>query len=146
MYKGVYCLVFKNAECFITIGALGEYHFSRGWYCYVGSALGPGGFTRVRRHWFLHKNHDKVPSWHVDYLLLNPDFHLSYIICGRTSQKKECSLARVIDRTSIEGFGASDCSCISHLFYRPSNPLKELKSAFQSIGLTPINKKIINDW
>lgn len=146
MDKGIYCLVFKNTECSVTIGALGEHHFARGWHCYVGSALGPAGFARVHRHWTLHKNHDKVPSWHVDYLLLNPHFHLSYIICGITSQKKECSLALVIDGPSIEGFGASDCLCKSHLFYRSSNPINELKSAFQSIGLTPLSKKIITDW
>ena len=34
----------------VEVGALGERAFDAGTYAYVGSAFGPGGFSRVDRH------------------------------------------------------------------------------------------------
>ena len=50
MEKGVYCLVLFHGSCTIRVGALGDLAFPGGWHVYTGSAQGPGGLKRVRRH------------------------------------------------------------------------------------------------
>lgn len=132
--KGIYCLVFRNSQAEIEIGSLGDILFEGGWHIYVGSALGNAGFARVERHRRLADLKDKKPKWHVDYLLINSDFNLEYIVFGETSKRLECSLASALGGESIPGFGSSDCRCDSHLFYRGSNPLEEIKSAFLNLS------------
>jgi len=132
--KGIYCLVFKNINLDTKIGSLGDISFRDGWHIYVGSALGSAGYRRVERHCRLALLKDKNPKWHVDYLLTNPNFSLEYFVFGETSRQLECPLARVLGGESVFGFGCSDCKCDSHLFYRRSNPLEEIKNAFLTIS------------
>jgi len=41
--KGTYILIlYLNEPAQFTIGKLGTFDFSAGWYAYVGSAFGPG--------------------------------------------------------------------------------------------------------
>jgi Uri superfamily endonuclease len=144
MDKGIYGLVFKTDGCTIRIGALGDLLFLAGWYIYVGSALGSGGLQRLGRHMSLARLRDKRPTWHVDYLLISPEFSLVYAVCAISGDRYECLLSSELDGTRIFGFGCSDCSCISHLIYRDTDPRDEIFMAFRSLLLSPVIKTIIN--
>jgi Uri superfamily endonuclease len=136
MDKGIYCLVFANRAREIRVGSLGARAFADGWHVYVGSALGSGGLARAERHVRLHRQRDRQPRWHVDYLLLDPGFSLTAVVSAPTDAPLECDLARAIGGEAVPGFGCSDCSCTSHLFFRPEDPIGELIAAFRSLGLS----------
>jgi Uri superfamily endonuclease len=142
MDKGVYCLVFHNAECTVGVGALREIAFRKGWHVYVGSALGSGGLKRVERHFALAQEKNKRPKWHVDFLLTNEAFPLRYAVTARTSLRLECLVASALGGESISRFGCSDCACDSHLFYRETDPRDEIREVFRSLKLMPVTKTI----
>jgi Uri superfamily endonuclease len=144
MDKGIYCLVFKNPACTLTIGALGLVAFEAGWHIYVGSALGSGGLARLERHRTLSHKKDKHPKWHVDYLSVSRSFCLRSTVQARTEERLECRLAAALGGETIPGFGAGDCACRSHLFYRRRNPVQEIKAAFRSLGLDACTKTLMN--
>ena len=136
MYKGVYCLVFRNGCCTVEVGSLGEVTFPSGWHVYTGSAQGPGGLARVARHIRVKREGIRSPHWHVDYLLVQPGFRLSAVACApTTAQSDECRISRLLARDPVPGFGCNDCRCRSHLAYFKWNPEKEIKSAFLHAGL-----------
>jgi Uri superfamily endonuclease len=146
MDKGIYCLIFRNLSSSIRVGALGTVSFPGGWHVYTGSAQGPGGMSRVRRHIKYAEQDRKKPRWHVDYLLGSTHFKLVYAVCGFTADKMECSLSNLILNSAIiqiTRFGCSDCSCRSHLGYFSGNPLKEVVSTFETLGI-PARIKTIN--
>lgn len=144
MDKGIYCLVFNNPACMVTVGALGEIAFSRGWHIYVGSALGSGGLSRLERHIDLSRNKDRRPTWHVDYLSKSPSFSLRYTTHALTRERLECRLAAVLGGERIPGFGCSDCGCPSHLFFRRTSPVHTVENAFRKTGLAPVTTTIMN--
>ena len=135
MDRGVYALILKNPHREIRIGALGRREFAEGSQIYVGSAHGSGGLARVERHIRLALRRDRSPRWHIDYLLLDPQFALVAAITAATDRDCECALARAIGGSSIPGFGCSDCACPSHLFFRPTDPVEEVLTAFESLSL-----------
>jgi Uri superfamily endonuclease len=98
----------------IEVGALGTREFPAGWYAYTGSALGSGGFARVERHRELAAGERDTRHWHVDYLLGHPDAALPEVITSPGADI-ECSVAQRLPAGPVEGFGASDCGCGSHL-------------------------------
>ena len=120
---GTYTLLVQMDECrAIDVGALGTISFEQGWYAYVGSALGPGGFARVDRHRELASGDRDTRHWHIDYLLA--DDHASIERVVRTSEVDvECSIADAIPGEAIPDFGCSDCGCGSHLYYHPDDVL-----------------------
>ena len=62
---GSYILLIKlPEEKTISTGSLKSVHFHRGYYAYVGSAM--GGFKARLNH---HLKGNKKPHWHIDYLL-----------------------------------------------------------------------------
>lgn len=136
--KGVYCLIFENRTCKLEIGKKGEFSFYAGFHIYVGSALGPGGLKRVKRHISLSRNQNRNPRWHVDYLHLSPAFRLASAVYAFTSARLECELASRIGGDSVSGFGCTDCKCSSHLFYRTRSPLLEITEAFKALGLSAL--------
>lgn len=144
MDKGIYCLVFRTPGCTVRIGALGPVAFAAGWHLYVGSALGTGGLARLERHIALSRNRDRRPTWHIDYLLTSGCFALRYAIAAATTEPLECGLARAIGGSNVPGFGCSDCSCSSHLFFRHRQPLKEIREAYRSLGLVPRTKILMS--
>lgn len=89
----------------IVVGKLGVILFKKGTYIYVGSAPSE---KRLERH--LRKN--KKLFWHIDYFLEKAHITSIYKVEGR-----ECDVAQNIDLPCIKGFGCSDCTCLSHLFY-----------------------------
>ncbi|HMK46782.1 MAG TPA: DUF123 domain-containing protein [Methanocella sp.] len=98
----------------LRVGALGEIYFESGYYAYTGSALGAGGFCRIRRHLEVSAGSNRTRKWHIDYLL--PYVKVISVV---TSARPECSVAKGIDAVlpRITGFGCSDCRCQSHLHY-----------------------------
>ncbi|MCK9578903.1 MAG: DUF123 domain-containing protein [Methanoregula sp.] len=144
MDKGVYCLVFHNPDCTVTVGALGDIAFKKGWHIYIGSALGSGGLKRLDRHIALSHLKDKRPKWHVDYLLTNDAFPLRYAVYAVTPLRLECLLASALGGDCVAGFGCSDCTCSSHMFYRETDPEEEIREVFRCLQLRPVTKTIKN--
>lgn len=103
----------------IAVGRLGELDFPQGFYVYVGSAM-RGLSGRIRRH--LRKR--KRNHWHIDALL--PFLGDIRVFPVRSSERLECAIARELEKAArpVPHFGASDCSCESHLFFLPQPPLK----------------------
>ncbi len=102
----------------LEVGALGETAFEAGYYGYAGSAFGPGGLSRVERHRRIANGDHDVRHWHIDYLLGSDAVELSSIEVF-VDRDLECTLAATLEangcqRTAL--FGASDCSCESHLW------------------------------
>ena len=116
--KGAYVLVLRLVnDTDICIGKVGELHFKKGFYAYVGSALGTGGFKRVTRHFNVASGRNRTRKWHIDYLLPH-----SKVICAvllQTDEALECTVAGTLGRFSeeIPGFGCTDCACSTHLFF-----------------------------
>ena len=98
----------------VEVGALGTLEFSAETYAYVGSAFGPGGFSRVDRHRELARGDRDVRHWHVDYLLGHPRTRLESVVT-LPGEDRECELTARLPGESISGFGASDCGCEAHL-------------------------------
>lgn len=138
MYKGVYCLILKNKASIVRTGALGEIAYQDGWHVYVGSALGPGGLLRVARHIRCTYGMLKKPRWHIDYLLIHPSFELTHAVCAHTEDEFECRIAGRLAGGPITGFGSSDCTCESHLFFFPVQPLVHVISCIEGSGLYAI--------
>lgn len=126
--KGSYILVlFLKSPLDIEVGKLGNLFFKKGYYFYVGSALGERGSStlenRVSRH--LRLPEKKRKHWHVDYLLDN-FASIERIFLIPTIKNLECLIAQALIDCSgvyVEKFGSSDCNCKSHLIYFES--LKE---------------------
>ena len=145
MDKGVYALILENLYRNIRIGALGMREFSGGRHIYVGSAQGSGGLARVERHIRLAFRRDRSPRWHIDHILLDPGFTPVAAVTAATNRDCECALARAIGGPSIPGFGCSDCTCPSHLFYRVGDPVEEVLAAFGDLELAARITRIKNE-
>ena len=121
--SGSYILVIliQNESTF-NIGSLGSIDFKKGYYLYVGSAMGKKGSTtlinRAKRH-VLPPN-KKKKHWHIDYLLENESTSLIKLLLIPSINKIECLVSNeLLEHCDgfIENFGSSDCSCKSHLYY-----------------------------
>ncbi|VVB89654.1 Uncharacterised protein [uncultured archaeon] len=116
--KGVYILILKlDNNAGIKIGKLGNLNFKNGYYAYIGSALGTGGFKRVTRHFNVASGKNRTRKWHIDYLLPH-----SSVVCAvllPTGEALECAVARTLAKFAdrVPGFGCTDCSCPTHLLY-----------------------------
>ena len=114
---GTYSLLcHRSCSATLTVGALGARSFPAGWYVYTGSAFGPGGFSRIDRHREIAAGGRDTRHWHIDYLLgaNATSIETAYVTPG---EDKECSIAQSLPGEQIAAFGASDCSCASHLTY-----------------------------
>jgi len=118
---GTYLVVLKNSQAkTIRIGKLAQLDIRKGYYVYIGSALGPGGVIARLRH------HSKIctkPHWHLDYLRAETEFYQAY--AQYSVERKECEWAAALAGSAVvsepmKGFGSSDCQCGSHLFYSSS--------------------------
>ncbi len=112
---GTYTLLVElRSETALSVGALGECRLPAGGYAYTGSALGPGGFSRVRRHRRTARGAHDVRHWHVDYLLGDSDARVDRVVHA-PGVDVECAVAERLPAGPAAGFGASDCGCRSHL-------------------------------
>ncbi len=136
--KGSYVLLIElPEEQTIAVGSLKAVHFHRGYYAYVGSAM--GGFkSRLNR--YLKGN--KRPRWHIDYLLQKAS--INNILIYETKDRVECAIAQALSSRfdSISGFGSSDCKCHSHLFFAARG--RQMKSKVMSnINLPGISPRLV---
>lgn len=113
---GTYVLLLRVAAAqTIDVGRLGALNLQRGTYTYVGSAFGPGGVhARVHRHW----KGTSAPHWHIDYL--RRVGRLYRVWYTYDPERRECTWAQALHGLPgavipLEGFGASDCRCTTHL-------------------------------
>jgi len=131
--KGSYVLLIElTKEQTITTGSLKAIYFPRGYYAYVGSAM--GGFkSRLNRH----LRSDKKPHWHIDYLLEKAS--ISEIILCKTNDRVECAMAQALSCQfdSIPGFGSSDCKCRSHLFFAADKMHPTIIASLSSLSMQP---------
>ena len=120
---GTYALILvSSSERLIEIGKLGQLLLQPGYYVYVGSAFGPGGLKARIGH---HSGISQRPHWHIDYLrsaLLLDEVWYTY-----DSEQHEHQWADILKclkgaTLPIAGFGASDCSCKSHLSLFSAKP------------------------
>jgi Uri superfamily endonuclease len=120
----------------IAVGRLGTFSFPAGYYCYAGSARGPGGLpARLARHLRKRKN----LHWHIDYLLERTS--IVEIWHAQSPERLECVWARALlsltgAQVSFRGFGSSDCSCLTHLLYVAPSTLPALHRRLQTVGAT----------
>jgi Uri superfamily endonuclease len=120
---GTYALVLKSSsDQRVEVGKLGRLAVQSGYYVYVGSAFGPGGLNARIRH---HARITSRPHWHIDYL--RSLLHLNEVWYTYDSKRQEhrwADLLRCLTGATIPiaGFGASDCSCKSHLFAFTAQP------------------------
>ena len=120
---GTYALVlFCSRARSLKVGRLGIFTFQPGWYVYVGSAFGPGG---LRARCGRHCSRPERRRWHIDYL--NTAASVKAIWFSSDSVRREHQWAELVGGfpeagTPIAKFGATDCSCPSHLFYFRTRP------------------------
>ncbi|MCZ7381489.1 MAG: GIY-YIG nuclease family protein [Candidatus Methanoperedens sp.] len=120
--KGIYVLILRmNETKDIRVGKLGTLHFRRGYYSYVGSAQGSGGEKRITRHFNVAHGKNTTRKWHIDYLL--PYSEVICAVFSPTDDALECVVAKLLGKysESMQGFGCSDCTCESHLFFTGRN-------------------------
>ncbi len=116
--RGVYVLILRlDDDTGISAGKLGELYLKKGYYAYVGSALGTGGFKRVARHFNVASGRNRTRKWHIDYLL--PHSRAICAVLFPTDEAIECTIAKMLGRffLKIPGFGCTDCACSTHLFF-----------------------------
>ena len=115
---GTYALIlYSNSTARIRIGRLGVMQLQRGYYVYVGSALGAGGLRARIAH---HQGISKRPHWHIDYLRAHARLHSVWVNYDGKRHEHEWarSITRLGDATfPLPGFGSSDCTCPSHLHF-----------------------------
>jgi Uri superfamily endonuclease len=114
---GTYVLILQSFSTeSIQVGRWGQLDLQEGNYIYVGSAFGPGG---VRARLSRHLREDKRKHWHIDYL----HEHVTPVEAWVSYEAKHLEhewaqvLNKLVEVKAIQGFGCSDCSCSSHLFY-----------------------------
>ncbi len=119
--RGSYITILRlKKRSTISVGKLGECTFKKGYYLYIGSAM--GGLTqRTARH----QRRRKKLFWHIDYLREHADFVTT--LPFRSSDDLECLIADCLANISdwnLPNFGSSDCKCSSHLFGMKDDPLQ----------------------
>ncbi len=112
--KGTYILFLELSEdSVIRVGRLGEFHFKKGIYLYVGSAMNGFG-ARIRRY----ISGGGKKHWHIDYLLDVAKLMAILLIPSETRIEEQiASLLEKKFEPSVAGFGASDTKSTTHLFY-----------------------------
>jgi len=115
--SGTYTLLIELPEAAtLTFGAAGDRELGAGVYAYTGSAFGPGGFSRIDRHRRVASGEHDARHWHVDYLLGHPGTRIVEVVRSADADV-ECAVSQRLAGEPVEGIGASDCDCDTHLVY-----------------------------
>jgi len=125
--KGIYLLTIRLSRTVPWLRGTEPRRLERGWYTYVGSAMG-GVAGRLARH----LRTTSPRHWHVDHLLAAGKIRDIQIRQTRV-RDTECQTAAIV-RTwpgaePVPGFGASDCRCDTHLFRFTTRPGGSLPAA-----------------
>lgn len=122
---GTYALLLElPAVSQLWVGRLGLVTFDAAVYFYSGSAFGPGGLSGRLKH---HLVPAPRPHWHIDYLRSAASvtevwttFDPRHLECAWFAAARSLRGAK-----EVPGFGASDCSCASHLVKLPQLPRRD---------------------
>ncbi len=124
MPTGTYTLLLHlPGDTQLAIGGLGQFNFPAGYYAYVDGAYDADGLTGALKK---RLTPSKTPTRHIDYLRQAADIEEIWLTA--TPQTREHVWSALLleipgAMSLIEGFGAADCNCESHLIYfdiRPS--------------------------
>jgi Uri superfamily endonuclease len=131
--RGTYILIVHlDRDRLIGVGRLGPIMFRSGTYAYCGSAMS-GYRGRVGRHF----SSEKKVHWHIDYLLEEAAPVGAFLVKG--GEGMECALGKLLSSLAgsepIDGFGSSDCSCISHLYRIEESSITLLTGAIEDFSL-----------
>ncbi|WP_455365529.1 GIY-YIG nuclease family protein [Kaarinaea lacus] len=151
MKKGTYIVVAEAKRTFTCqVGKLGGLAGKRGFYLYVGSALGSGGVNARVGH---HLRIAEKPRWHFDYL--RPAVIPRRIWYCRSLNRCEHQWASVLAELPgaeipLEKFGATDCQCQTHLYYFRKEPdieefRKTLKQFFPR-AVEELHDAAVEEW
>lgn len=118
-------LLYLPEDTTLRVGQLGEFDFPAGWYTYVGSAFGAGGLLGRIKH---HLQPPKKPHWHIDYLRQAAE--VKEIWLSPDTERREVDWVDLMVAipgavAPVEGFGASDSTRETHLFYFDIKPSLE---------------------
>jgi Uri superfamily endonuclease len=136
--KGIYILAVQvSQDKNVKVGSLGQIHFRKGLYAYVGSAQN-NLEKRLGRHF---EKAAKRKFWHIDYLLAEDDISAVKAYFKEAAKPEECLTAQKLAKSGfpVKGFGCSDCNCVSHLFMFESPSMLEnvcLKLGFKPFPLS----------
>lgn len=108
-------LIYVDNREHLLIGKLGWVNFPQGYYTYIGSAK-----RSIRKRLLRHLRGQKNKFWHIDYLLSSLP-RAKVINIWTNKEPCECTISQRILQSRIgmaikEGFGSSDCRCLTHLF------------------------------
>ena len=121
--SGTYALIARAEKSgTLIIGRLGRLQTQSGYYVYIGSAFGPGGINARISH---HSRYATRPHWHMDYLRPRVDIIEIWYTTDERNREHQWANHLAAHRLSylpLHGFGASDCSCTTHLFHFNSKP------------------------
>ncbi len=137
MEKGTYIIVSIARSTFsCRIGKLGSLVGEKGYYLYVGSALGSGGVKARVSH---HLRITDKPRWHFDYLrpFLIP-WRIWYCYSLNRYEHQWASVLADLSGAVIPlaKFGATDCPCEAHLFYFKTEP--DIEVFRNALSRTPL--------
>lgn len=144
MEKGIYCLIIHLANGKkIKIGKLGIFYLKKGFYVYTGSSQ-----NSLQRRLKRHLSVKKKLHWHVDYLLKYAKIIEINVI--ESLKKDECRLSNEIGllpgaNIIIIGFGSSDCSCKTHLYFFKKRPKFKIEDSNQNISILNRMKNYVID-
>jgi len=133
---GTYLLLLEcDQKTSLQVGKLGCMMTVPGYYIYVGSAFGPGGIRARIRH---HQKKGSRPHWHIDYLRSVARLIDGWCVYGCRYEHEWAQALMSIEKTRIplQGFGASDCHCTTHLFYFKRKPGKAMLERQLQVKLT----------
>ncbi|MBD3155029.1 MAG: DUF123 domain-containing protein [Candidatus Aenigmarchaeota archaeon] len=137
--RGTYILTMElKKNQIINVGSLGKIESPKGYYCYVGSALGKfvNLKNRIKRHKKLNKEKKGNLYWHIDYFLVNPNVDMVGVDKIVAGKRLECEVSDKLSdlaSKSIPNFGSSDCNCKSHFHYFESKD--DLKDLIEGLGV-----------
>ena len=135
---GTYIVTFiLAAAATLAVGALGTFAFPAGYYCYIGSAFGPGGVrARTDRH---RRPEIARKKWNIDHM--KPPLRAAEVWWTHDARKWECTWSNVLATMPgfgcpAPGFGSHDCRviraagdgspdgrlCEAHLYHSPELP------------------------
>lgn len=132
--KGIYVLILSlNNDIDLRVGKIGTIEFRAGYYYYIGSALGQGGFKRVIRHFRVASGENTTRKWHIDHLL--PCSEVISAVLLPAYDRIECKAADAVAKLCIPipDFGCSDCECDTHLFFCEKDITEAIISAGKEI-------------
>ncbi len=116
------------------------FELKKGIYCYCGSAMGS-----LEKRVLRHLKRKKKPHWHIDFITTDSRFEPVEVWAFR-DKEFECKLAESLKGNEpVLGFGATDCSCKSHLLRLKS--LESERKKARELGAEIISAgEVLEKW